>query len=192
MEKKSFSTPFSKKYWVCAFKEVKNVRSLAFAALMIAAYVLLGMLFVPVGESLRVTFKFIAAALLGLVCGPVLGICAGIISDTVGFMLFPTGLYFPGYMLSAVLSFLIFALFFYKQKTNLWRIIASKAIVNYGVNVALGTLWNVILIKKAYTFFLGTSLIKNSIMLPIEIIMLVIVFKALKPVLQKMNLIPQD
>lgn len=192
MEKKSFCSPLSKRYWSGALKEVKSVRMLAFAALMIAAYVLLGMVFVPVGESLRITFKFVASALIGLVCGPVVGLGAGIIGDNIAFLLFPTGIYFPGYTLSAALSFFVFGLLLYKQKITLWRVLLAKAIINFGINVGLGVLWSSILLGKGYMFYFGTSLFKNTIMLPIEVILLMILLKALKPMLQKLKLIPME
>lgn len=189
MEKSLFKSPISKQYWISALKEVKSSRSITFAALMIALHILLGMMFIPVGENLRIVFGFVATSILGLVCGPVMGLAAGAISDTVAYIIAPTGVYFPGYMISTMLSFFVFALFFYRQKITLWRIIIAKFIVTYGINVALGTLWSSMLFGKGYMYYLTKSLIKNTILFPIEIIMLVLLFKALTPALERMGLI---
>lgn len=189
MEKKLFKSPLSKQYWLSAAKEAKNLRALTFTALMIALHILLGMMYIPVSENLRVVFGFVATSIVGLVCGPIMGLAAGAISDTVAYIIAPSGVYFPGYMISTMLSFFVFGLFFYRQKITLWRIIIAKFIVTYGINVALGTLWSSMLFGKGYMYYLTKSLIKNTILFPIEIIMLFVLLKALTPALERMGLI---
>ena len=73
------------------------------------------------------------------------------------------------------------------------RIAAAKAIVNYGVNVLLGSVWSAMMMSKGYIFYATQSLIKNSILLPFEIIALVALFNVLIPTLVRQKLIiPQD
>ena len=82
----------------------------------------MGGLFIPVSESLRVYFSFIPRAILGAVCGPVVGLVAGAVIDLTEFFLFPTGFsFFPGYTLNTMLGVFFYGLFLYRQKPNLPR-----------------------------------------------------------------------
>ena len=57
------------------------------------------------------------------------------------------------------------------------------------VNVVVGSLWSSMLYGKGYIFYFTKSFIKNSLLFPIEVILLVIVFNALAPVLKRYKLI---
>ncbi len=48
------------------------------------------------------------------------------------------------------------------------------------------------LFSKGYYYFLAKSVIKNLSMLPIEIIILVSIFKVILPVVSKLKLVPAD
>ena len=97
---------FSGAYWRTARNELKNPRVLAFAGLVCAISIVLESLPIYLmGPSLKIYFSFLAVS-LGCMCyGPVTGMMAGAIIDSVGFLLAGYGEpYFPGYLISAVLS----------------------------------------------------------------------------------------
>ena len=85
--------------------------------------------------------------------------------------------------------FLIFGLFFYRTRITIWKTALAKALINYGINVMLGSLWNSILFGKAFIYYAGTSLIKNTILLPFEVLILYALMKALVPILRNRGLI---
>ena len=68
-----YLSPFRLEYWRQALQETRSLRSLVIAALLSAISIAMGALFIPVGESLRVYFSFIPRALLGMICGPIVG-----------------------------------------------------------------------------------------------------------------------
>ena len=76
---------FSPAYWRAARAEFKNVRVLAFAGLVCAmAIVLEGFPIYLLGPSLKIYFSFLVVG-LGCMCyGPVVGMMAGAIIDSVG------------------------------------------------------------------------------------------------------------
>ena len=82
-----FPSPFSKGYWRAAVRELKDLRKLTFAALMIAACLILNKFKLPLGESLSLSITFLARALCAAVCGPVVSIVFGAAEDTLGFFL---------------------------------------------------------------------------------------------------------
>ena len=181
---------FSPGYWKAAWGELKSLRRLVFAALICALCIVVGSLFITVGDNLRIKFTFFFTAVGSAVYGPVLGLLVGAISDILGYILFPSGAYFPGYTISSMLGALIYALFLYRKKVTVLRLFGAKFLVNYFVNVFLGSLWSQMLYGKGYLYYMTTSLIKNSLLLPIEVMLLSALFAVLLPVFSRLGLLP--
>ncbi|MEG2138827.1 MAG: folate family ECF transporter S component [Oscillospiraceae bacterium] len=185
-----FKSPLSPGYWSESLSSLRSLRNLSFAALMVAAAIVLSLFYIPIGENLRLTVSFLARALCALVCGPVLAMVYGVGEDLLGWMLHPTGGFFPGYTLSTMLGVLIYALCFYRRKITLRSILLAKLLTNYGVNVLLGSVWSALLYSKGYLYYFTASLVKNTLYLPLQVILLVLLFRFLLPVLQRQKLIP--
>lgn len=189
-----YATPFSRAYWAGAVRDFRQVRTLCFAALMIAACVALShvpSIRIDVTDlySARVSWGFLARSLCSAVCGPVTGLVFGFAEDTISFFLNPQGAYFPGYALTTMLGNLIYALFLYRTRVTVARIFLAKLCTNV-LNVFLGSLWSAILSSQGYLYYMTTSAIKNTIMLPVQTVMLVVLFGALLPILGRMGFLP--
>ncbi len=185
-----YKHPFSKAYWQDALKDFKNLRTLVFSALMIAACVALAYIpSIQLSDGVRVSWGFLARALCSMVGGPINALVFGAAEDTISYLLHPTGPYFPGYMLTTMLGNLIYSLFLYRTRVSVVRVFLAKLLTNI-LNVTLGALWSAILYEKAYLVVAGTSLVKNAIMLPVQAIMLCLLFAALLPVLGQLGLLP--
>ena len=188
-----FKTPFSKKYFRCALDNLKSVRMLTVTALLCALCALVDLFFLPIGGAfLRIYFSFLVAGLLCMISGPFLAIPAGFLVDTLSFLISggdPAG-YFPGYALSSMLSFLIYALFFYRAHLSLSRIFIAKLTVNVLINVILGSVWKHILYGNAYIVYFISGAIKNIAVLPIEAALMLILYRRMVPILQKLHLMP--
>ena len=189
---KLYRTPFSRGYWRDAAGELKDLRKLTFAALMIAACLILAKFKIPLGEGLSLSVTFLARALCATVCGPVVAIVFGAAEDTLGFFLASSnGPYFPGYMITTISGCIIYALFFYRQKVTLWRIILAKLITNIQ-NVFLGSLWSAMLYSKGYIYYMSTSAWKNAIYLIPQILLLVLVLQAVLPIMHRLRWAPNQ
>ena len=189
-----YPPPFSAAYWRDALREVKDLRKLSFAALMIAMCVILGRIpSVPLFGGAKITWGFLARSVCALVCGPVLGVLFGFTEDILSFFLTGGGGYpfFPGYTLTTMLGVLIYALFYYRAKLNVRRVFLAKLLTN-SQNVILGSLWSAILYKKAWAVMAVGSFWKNLIMLPFQTLLLVLLFSALLPVLRRAKLVPDQ
>ena len=79
---------FSRQYWREARNEFSNPKTLVFAALIIALRVIVKMAKIPLVAGLSLTFDCYINALGSIVYGPIVAICVGAISDTLGCMLF--------------------------------------------------------------------------------------------------------
>ena len=77
-----------------SFLEMKSVRSLSVCAMLTAMCVMLGMFHLPLGNSIQLSFGFLAMGLLGAWYGPVMAALCGGISDLLSFLLFPSGVFF--------------------------------------------------------------------------------------------------
>jgi ECF transporter S component (folate family) len=188
-----FSVPITPAYFRCALADLKSPRMLTTTALLCAVCALIDMFFLPIGGAfLRIYFSFLIAGMLCMIAGPFLAIPAGFLVDTLSFLFSggdPAG-YFPGYALSSMLSFLIYALFFYRAHLSLSRIFIARLTVNVLINVILGSVWKHILYGNAYIVYFISGAIKNIAMLPIEAALMLILYRRLVPILQRMHVIP--
>ncbi len=186
-----FKTPFSVRYWKEACGELKKTKMLVVTALFIALKISMSYLFIPIPgiNGQRISISFFVVALTSMVCGPVLGGMAGMISDLIGAHLFPTGPFFFGYTITATVSSFIYGLFFYRAKISVTRIFICKLLVNMLAHVGLNSLWRAMITNVDFTTIAILNLPKNIIMLPIETFLLYLFFKALAPILKRENLI---
>ena len=184
--------PFSAAYWRAAAREVRDLRKLTFAALMIAVCIVLGHIpSVPLFGGAKITWGFLARSVCAMVCGPVLGLVFGFTEDILSFILTGGGGYpfFPGYTLTTMLGVLIYALFLYRAKVTVRRVFLAKLLTNLQ-NVVLGSLWSAILYGKAWSVMAIGSFWKNLIMLPFQTLILTLLFAALLPALHRSKLVP--
>ncbi len=181
-----YQTPFSKAYWFQAASELKDTRMLVFAALMIALRVALKPVSIPIAMDLRINTAFVVNAFGAMVFGPVVAIPAAAISDTLGCILFPTGVYYPPFVLTEIAGSVIFALFLYRTRITTTRLFLSKFCINFFVNILLQTPlmrgdYAYTGSTKVYELFDWLRITKNLVMLPIEAVVLVLLFRALVP-----------
>lgn len=187
-----YRTPFSPSYWRDAVAEFRKPRTMVFSALMIAACVALSYVpSIPITDGVRVTWGFLARALCALVGGPVNALVFGLAEDTISFLMNPSGPYFPGYALTTMLGTMVYALFLYRARVTVLRIFLAK-LCNNILNVALGSLWSAILYSKGYLYYVSTRAVTNSIMLPVQTVMLVVLFAALLPVLSQLGMLSKQ
>jgi ECF transporter S component (folate family) len=189
-----YSHPFSKAYWRDAAGELKNLKKLTFAALMMAICIMLSYIpSVPLIGSAKLTWGFLGRSVCAMFCGPVLGAVFGVAESLLSFFLTGGGGYpfFPGYTLTTMLGMVFYSLCLYRSKVTVRRVFWAKLVTNVQ-NVLLGTLWSSILYGKAFWVLAGGNAIKNLIMLPVQTLLLVLLFSAVMPVLRKMKLVPAE
>lgn len=185
-----YRTPFTPAYWSSARKDMGRLNLLVFAALMVAVARALSLIpSIPIAHT-RMSFGFLARALCALVCGPVMGLAYGFVEDILGFVLQPSGQFFFGYTLSTMLGMLVYALCLYRARVSMFRLLLANLIVNVAVNAALGTVWTVMTMGGSYWILFLGSLAKNLVTIIPKSVLLYILFQALLPVLQRMEVIP--
>lgn len=124
----------------------------------------------------RIGFGFLPLALTSILYGPWVGGITAAIADLIGFALFPTGTYFPGFTLTAFLTGFTYGLLFHNKPKSQKRVLLSVLIVCIFLNLGLDTLWLSILIGKGYVVLLPTRIIKTLIMIPVQFIIISLVW----------------
>lgn len=173
-------SPLTPAYWADARAQLKNVRMLTLAGIITAASIVLESFPIYLlGTSLKIYFSFLVISLGCYVYGPAVGILVGFANDTLGFLISSFGEpYFPGYLITAMLSGLIYGTLLYRQRITVLRLVVVRLIINYGSNVLLGSMWKAMLYGKGYLYYLTSGAIKNTLMLPVEVFLMWAVLNA--------------
>lgn len=169
-----------------SMKEFRQIRTIALLGMFAAVAVVLSRVAsIDIGPYIRIGFASIPNRLVDAIFGPVVGAIFGGALDIIKFVNKPTGPYFFGFTLDAMLGGFIFGSINYKRPLSFKRIMIAeflnKAIVNCGFN----TLWITILYGKSFSVLLPARVIKNLIMWPIDSIILLICLRALLPVVRR-------
>ena len=192
--RKYFRTPFSAEYWLQAFGELKNTRSLVFAALILALRIAMKPLKIPVAADVNITFGFIVNALGSMVYGPVVALLGGALSDTLGYLVAPGGAYYILFIIPEMLGSFIFAIFLYSTDITPARLILSKFCVNLVANILVTEpimiRYYQLFMTSVYQPFVWVRIVKNIVMLPIEALILMVVFRTLIPALSRVGYNP--
>ena len=171
---------------------MKCLKLLVFAALMIAVTRALSLIpGIPIWHT-KLTWGFLARSVCALVCGPLLGLVFGFAEDILGFILQPSGDFFPGYTLSTMAGVLVYALFFFRRRITVVNLVLANAVVNLLVNAAMGSVWSTMVRGGGYLGWFIPSLAKNLITILPKAAALYILFQALLPILRRMDLIPDQ
>ena len=188
-----YHTPFSPAYWRDALTDSKKVKTLVFSALMVAVCVALSYArSIPIFYNIRVTWGFLGRALCAMVCGPVNALAFGFVEDTVSYFMNPDGGYNPAYVITTMLGVLTYALFLYRAKVTVTRLFLAKLVTNLQ-NVFLGSLWTYLwYTDQGYWAVVSASALKNVAMLPVQALLLVVLFSAMMPVLSVMGLTSRE
>lgn len=163
-----------------SYQELKQVRTITICSMFAALAVVLGYFTIQAGDYIKIGFSGIPNRMVDYLFGPVVGGCFGGMLDILKYIIKPTGGFFPGFTLNAILAGVIYGSFFYKRPFTLWRILAVKLLAVLICNVFLNTLWLSMLYGKAFLVLLPARLLKNLIMWPIDSIILYLVGKTLE------------
>ena len=172
-------------YWRGAAGEVKKLRTLAVSAIFLALSSAVASVFIPLPNNLRVYFTYGPKALCAAVIGPVSGLLFGLTGDLLGFVLHPTGGFFPGYTLTSMMGMFLYGLGLYRKMITVRRLALTKLLVNLVCNAGLNVLWSAILFKKAWVVYFTASLTKNLALWPVETAVLVLVFRLVGPLMER-------
>lgn len=160
---------------------------LVVTAFMVALEIVLSKLVSINIPLLRIGFGFLPIAVLAIMYGP---ICAGIayaIGDLIGAFLFPTGVFFPGFTVTALLTGMIFGLVLHNKKVTFVRALVASTLVCVLCNLFLNTFWLTFIIGKGFTVLLASRSVKELISIPVMALLIVAMDKTAIKAIRNMH-----
>lgn len=163
-----------------------STKKIALLGILLALNVAISTYFFPVGENLRIYFTFLINMLVASMYDYPTVFIYAIVEDIISFFVFPTGTFFLGYTLTSVVSLTLYYIFLHKE-VNLKNVILGKLSVNIFANILLNSLWSKILFGKGYIYYLSKSVVKNLLMIPIEVLLFIAFYKLIEPMIKKIK-----
>ena len=162
-----------------SLRALSRTRTITTAGLLLAIQMVLSSYgVIEVTDSLKISLAHLALAPSAILFGPVTAGFQGARSDILGFILKPTGPYFPGFTLTACLLGVIYGIAFYKTKRTVWHVILARVAVCLLLNITLNTVFLTMLYGPSRLATLPLRIFKNLIQLPIDCLLLSAMCKA--------------
>jgi riboflavin transporter len=169
--------------FVRSLRGMRHLRALVTAAMLLAVQVLLGMVAaIPIGQSIRISFGYLALSTTGMLLGPVASMINGALADVLGAVIHPIGPYFPGFTLTGLVSGAIYGVMLYDRDLSLKRVLITKLMIDVICNLVLNTLWIDLLYGKAFFVILPARVLKSVLQYPVDVILLYPLLKAARRV----------
>ena len=165
----------------------KSTRRLTQMAFFVVLQVVLTRFFGITTEINRISFAFVPMALAGAYMGPGYSALTAIAADLIGHFLWPKGPYFVGFTITAALSGALYGVLhkeMSRKERNVW-IVLITLIKRVGLHLGLNTYWLHLLGGKSMQALIVGRYFKTFFLIPIDIAVLVLVFKLLAPHLEK-------
>ncbi|MBR0126958.1 MAG: folate family ECF transporter S component [Firmicutes bacterium] len=153
-----------------------NTLRLVVMAFMIAISIVLTRFCSINTPIVRIGFGFLPCAIMGIMYGPLWAGAGYAIADILGMVIFPNGAYFPGFTLTAFLTGLVYGFFYRNREVTLKSSILPNAIVSFGLNLILDTVWLMILMGQGFLALLPARIVKCAIMFVIQTAMIPLVW----------------
>ena len=125
----------------------------------------------------RIGFGFLPVAMMGIIYGPLWAGAACALCDLLGLILFPSGAYFPGFTITAFLTGLVYGLILHGNPITWKRALLAASIVVLFLNLCLDTFWLSIIMGNGIMALLPARLLKAIIMLPVQTVMITVVWE---------------
>jgi ECF transporter S component (folate family) len=115
----------------------------------------------------------------GQLFGPAVAGVVGGITDIGGYLVKPTGPFFPGFTFSSIVGGIIFGLMLHNKKITFARVLATQVVYTIVVGIILNSYWlDVLYFQNGYFATIMARLPKELIMIPIMSVIYYSIVKA--------------
>jgi ECF transporter S component (folate family) len=146
-----------------------HTKKIVLMALLIAMSIVFTRFLRVETPTMRISLGFLPIAVMAMIFKPLFVGMGAAVADIVGFFMFSSGTFFPGFTLTAFLTGVIYWVFFHKQPVKMWQVCAAAVFVVLGLNFILDTYWLTILRGTGFLVILPERIIRTAIMLPLQI-----------------------
>lgn len=151
---------------------------IASMAVLIALQVVLSRFLSINLQFLKIGFSFVPLMFAGYLYGAPGGVIVALVSDLIGAILFPSGPFFPGFTVTAVLSGFIYGISL-GGKSSTAKIASGVIIEQVVCGLLLNTLWLSLLYHSSFRLLIVTRVWQIVVMTFVEIVFAEIFFKRL-------------
>lgn len=155
-----------------------STKKIIHISLLIAITIILERIFVIETPIVRLSMRFLPIAISAIMYGPLVGGVTAALADIMGMMLFPKGVLFFGFTITAFITGMIFGLFLYKKEITFRNITLSALFIAIIPNLILNSIWIAILTGKAFSVIMYPRIFKSVVMIPIQIISIYYLWKS--------------
>lgn len=156
-----------------SLRSLRSTQAITTAGLLLAIQMVLSSVgVIEVTDSLKISLAHLAVVPTAMLYGPVVACLQSGLSDILGFILRPSGPYFPGFTLTAALLGLIYGMFLYQTERKAWQLIAARLVVCVFVNILLNSVFLAMLYGPSRWATLPLRIFKNLVQLPVDCLLL--------------------
>jgi ECF transporter S component (folate family) len=160
-------------------KKLTNTKTLTAAAMLSALGIVLGFFKIPINQLIEIRFGALPIEMAGQLFGPAVAGVVGGITDIGGYLVKPTGPFFPGFTFSSIVGGIIFGLMLYNKKITFLRVLATQVVYTIVVGIILNSYWlDVLYFQNGYFATIMARLPKELIMIPIMSVIYYSIVKA--------------
>ena len=167
-------------------------KKIILSAMLLSILIVLSRFFSIKSSFLVISFSFIPMMLAAIYLGPKYAAIIAALGDLVGAILFPFGAYFPGFTISSAMIGFVYGIFLYKKPEEnrkdfkfIIQLIISSILVLGGIKMLLESVFLNVLYGKAYLAIIASRLVTELVMIPVQVITIFILEKALRPFTKK-------
>ena len=146
-----------------------STKKLVTMGLLVALQIILSRFFSINAWNFKIGFSFLPIAVAGMLFGPVGGAAVATVADVIGALLFPSGQFFPGFTLTALLGGLVWGFLLYKKQST-GRILCAVLIEQLVLSLLLNTLWISILYSSPYVPLMASRVVQCAVLGPVQFI----------------------
>ncbi len=155
--------------WTDSIKELRDVYVLSCCGILAALAVALKFVAsIDIGEYIRIGFSDLPGMAVSALFGPAVGGVFWGMLDIIKYLVAPTGPFFPGFTLSAVINGMIFGFVLYHKNLTIKRVLAAQFISKLIISVGLNTFWLSVLYDNLFIVMLPVRIVTALVMLPID------------------------
>lgn len=172
-----------------------RLKKIILTSLLLAATIVINRFLSINTGILSIGFTFVPLMLSAIILGCKRTVIIATLADLIGALLFPFGPFFIGYTVSASLTGLVYGLLLYQNgefkpnKQFVIRLVLATLIVTLLIHGGLNTLWTILTVKSASVAIIPMRIIKQLIMIPIMILTMLGLTKALQ---KEINVMKND
>lgn len=153
-----------------------TVKKITLLGVLTAMQIILGSLLSIQFLTTKIAFAFMVVAITARLFSPLVTAGSTGLAYFLGMVLFPKFTFFPGFILTAVLTGLTFGIAF-QHHTSLQRILLANLVVVFILNLGLNSLWLHIMYLTPWGALLTTRLIQEVVTYLCYTVVLVALFK---------------